>query len=146
MYLTKWDPFETLTNLQTDIDRAFRSRLNNESQLKGIKSLLPSVDIHEDNDAYYFDAELPGLKKEDIDVKVEDNILYIKGEKRKDSEKSDKNYYRVEREYGSFARSFSLPDTADTTKVNAEYRDGVLHVKLAKKEAAKPKRIDVKVS
>lgn len=145
MFLTKWDPFETLTSLQSDIDRAFRTR-GSEVQLRSTAGLVPLVDIHEDVEAFYFDVELPGLKKDDIEVKVEDSILYLKGEKRREAEKKEKNYYRVEREYGSFARSFSLPETADTSKVNAEYRDGLLHLKIAKKEAAKPKRIDVKVS
>lgn len=146
MFLTNWDPFESLTSLQTDADRALRNRINRDALQKTTSGLIPSVDIHEDAEAFYFDVELPGLKKDDIDVKVEDNILYLKGEKRREAEKKEKNYYRVEREYGSFARSFSLPETADTAKVNAEYRDGLLHLKIAKKEAAKPKRIEVKVS
>ena len=106
---------------------------------------LPAVDIHEDQEAFYFDVEAPGIDKSLLDVKVEDSVLSIKGEKKTKHEEKAKNFFRVEREYGSFARSFTLPETADSTKTNAEYKDGVLHIKIAKKEAAKPKKVDVKV-
>ncbi len=151
MYLTRWNPFETLSELQEDVSRLFERRLsaNNQGQ-QGQRSLLqadwyPAVDIHEDKEAYLFDIEAPGVSKDSFDVKVENNVLVIRGERKSREEKNEGNVHRIERSYGSFARSFTLPETADTEKVNAEYKDGVLHIKVAKKEALKPKQINVKV-
>ena len=138
MSLAKWDPFEALFEFQKAAQSVARP-VNKDDW-------LPSVDIHEDKEAFYFDVEAPGIKKEDFDIKVENSILTIKGERKREEEKKDKNYYRIEREYGTFARSFSLPDTADSEKVSAEYKSGILHVKLAKKEVAKPRQIEVKVA
>ncbi|MCP5464014.1 MAG: Hsp20/alpha crystallin family protein [Deltaproteobacteria bacterium] len=147
MYLTKWDPFETLANLEDDMGRIFdRHRSLNQNKSTNLRaSWLPVVDIHEDPEGFYFDMEAPGLNKENFDVHVEDGVLSIKGERKSINEDKAKNYHRVEREYGTFARSFSLPETADTEKVNAEYVNGILHIKIGKKEAAKPKKIDVSV-
>lgn len=153
MLLTKWDPFETLTQLQGEIDRAFDRNLkaSQNTQLNASKdsstvNWYPVVDIHEDPEAYSFDVEAPGLNKDQFKVLVEDNTLSIRGERSQNKEEKNKNYHRIERSYGSFARSFLLPETADIEKVNAEYRNGVIHVKIAKKEVAKPKQIEVKVS
>lgn len=150
MLLTKWDPFETLTQLQGEIDRAFdrnlkASQRNLSSDAKAV-SWYPVVDIHEDNENYFFDVEAPGLNKDQFKVLVENNTLSIKGERSSNVEDKGKNYHRIERSYGSFARSFLLPDTADVAKVNAEYKNGVIQVKIAKKELAKPQQIEVKVS
>lgn len=138
MSLTKWDPFEALFEFQKAA----------QSMAKPVKKddWLPSVDIHEDKEAFYFDVEAPSINKDDFDIKVENSVLTIKGERKREEEKKDNNYYRIEREYGTFARSFSLPDTADSEKVSAEYKNGLLHVKLAKKEVAKPRQIEVKVA
>ena len=149
MSLIKWDPYETLTELQEDVDRVFNRRFfptwgkkadNNVQPL----DWLPAVDIHEDKEAYHFDLEAPGMEKNQFDVKVENNALMIKGERKKEEERKDKNYYRMEREYGTFARSFLLPESADPNKINAEYRHGVLRVTIGKRETAKPKQIEVK--
>lgn len=150
MSLRKYiDPFETLTSLQSDVEKIFNQNLLQAKSGKDQSSLarsawVPAIDIHEDNEAFYFDAELPGLKEDQIDVSVENSILTIKGERKQENEKKDKNFYRLEREYGSFLRSFTLPEVADTEKVNAEFKNGVLHLKIAKKEAVKPKQIKVK--
>ena len=153
MLLTKWDPFETLTQLQGEIDRAFDRNLkaSQNTQLNASKdsstvNWYPVVDIHEDAEAYSFDVEAPGLNKDQFKVLVEDNTLSIRGERSQNKEEKNKNDHRIERSYGSFARSCLLPETADIEKVNAEYRNGVIHVKIAKKEVAKPKQIEVKVS
>lgn len=106
----------------------------------------PLVDIAEDDKEYVVKAELPEIKKEEVRVKVEDNVLCISGERKKETEEKGKRYHRIEREYGSFMRSFALPDDADGSKANAEYKDGILKVHLPKSEKAKPKSIDVKVS
>jgi HSP20 family protein len=147
MALMKWDPFETLSTLQQDIDGLFNRRLTpNQPRATQTADWLPAVDIHEDKEGYHFDLEAPGLDKESFEVKIEDHALAIKGEKKKDAEKKEKNYYRLEREYGTFFRSFLLPDNADAEKVSAEYKDGVLHVNVAKLAAAQPKRIEVRVN
>lgn len=146
MKLTTWDPFESLMSLQGEVDDLFNKRLRTSRNLSNLSSdWAPVVDIHEDKESFTFDVEAPGVDKADFDVKVEDNILSIKGERKSHTEDKDKTFYRVERSYGSFMRSFSLPETADAEKVNAEYKNGVLHIKIGKKETAKPKKIDVNV-
>jgi HSP20 family protein len=103
------------------------------------------VDIAEDDQEYMITAELPEVKKEDVKVTVENGVLTITGDRKFEKEEKTK-YHRVERCYGSFARAFTLPDNGDATKVNAEFKDGVLRVRVAKTEAARPKQIEVKVS
>jgi HSP20 family protein len=144
MYLTKWDPFETMNDLQEDIGHFFNRRFSVANQAQ-TKAWLPYVDIHENEEAITFEVDAPGIDKNNLNISLENNVLTIKGQRQNSSETKGKRYHRIEREYGTFTRSFSLPDTADSEKVNAEYRDGVLHVMIAKKAAAKAKKIDVKV-
>ena len=106
----------------------------------------PLVDISEDDKEYVIKAEIPEMKKEDIKLNVNDDVLTITGERKHEKEEMNKRYHRVERSYGSFMRSFSLPEDADGTKVAAEYKDGVLKVHLPKSAKAKPKAIEVKVT
>jgi HSP20 family protein len=106
----------------------------------------PLVDIIEDDKGYLIKAELPEMRKDDVKVTVENGVLTISGERKLEKEEKGRRYHRVERAYGSFARSFTLPDDADAEKVGAEFRDGVLKVHVAKSESAKPKQIEVKVS
>jgi len=111
-----------------------------------VSEWTPLVDITEDDKEYLIKAELPEVKKEEVKVTVENGLLTISGERKIEKEEKGKRYHRVERAYGSFLRSFSLPDDADGTKVNADFKDGLLRVHLAKSENAKPKQIEVKVS
>jgi HSP20 family protein len=104
------------------------------------------VDIAEDDKEYLIKAELPEVKKEDVKVLVQDDVISISGERKSEKEVKGKRYYRVERAYGSFYRSFTLPEDADSGKVAAEFKDGVLQVRLPKSEKAKPKNIEVKVA
>jgi HSP20 family protein len=106
----------------------------------------PLVDISEDDKEYLIKAELPEVKKDDVKVTVEDSTVTITGERKLEKEEKGKKYHRVERAYGSFGRSFSLPDDASPAKVTAEFKDGVLTVHLAKDEKAKPQHIEVKVA
>lgn len=108
--------------------------------------MVTAVDITEDEKEYVIKAELPEVKKEDVKLTVQDNVLAISGERKYEKEEKDKKYHRVERAYGSFLRSFTLPEDADGSKVAAEYKDGLLKVHLPKAERAKPKSIEVKVS
>ena len=106
----------------------------------------PLVDISEDDKEYCIRTELPGVKKEEVKVTVENGVLSISGERKYEKEEKNRKYHRIERAYGNFLRSFSLPDDADGSKVSAEFKDGVLNVHLAKDEKAKPKAIEVKVA
>ncbi|MCL5022018.1 MAG: Hsp20/alpha crystallin family protein [Nitrospirae bacterium] len=104
-----------------------------------MEELSPSVDILEEGGDFVIRAELPGLKKEDIDVKLTDNTITISGEKKKEEKVEKKNYYRMERSYGSFTRSFSLPSEVRTDKVKAQFKDGILEIRIPKTEEAKQK-------
>jgi HSP20 family protein len=106
----------------------------------------PSVDISEDDKEWLVNAELPEVKKEDVKVTVENGVLTIRGERKFEKEEKDKKYHRIERSYGNFLRSFSIPDASDATRVHAEFKDGVLKVHLPKSEKAMPKAVEVKVS
>lgn len=105
----------------------------------------PAVDLKETNDAYHLDADLPGLEKKDIEVKVEDDVVTISGSRSQENHEDTKGYQRFERSYGAFRRSFRIPGGVDADKVQAEFKNGVLHVMLPKPETAKPKQIEVQV-
>ncbi len=108
--------------------------------------VMPPVDIEEDDREYLLKAELPGMKKEDVKLKVEGGTLSISGERKEEKEEKDKKHHRVERSYGAFMRSFALPEVVLSEKVSAEFKDGILTVHVPKDEKAKPKAIEVKVS
>ena len=148
MAIVRWDPFRELQSMQDRMNRIFGDvyarRGDDDVMARG--DWMPLVDIYEnDRHELVLKAELPDMKRDDIKLVVDNNILTISGEKTCDSEMKDENCHRVERTYGQFSRSFSLPNTVDTVKVNAEYKNGVLSVTLPKREEAKPKQITVKV-
>lgn len=146
--LMRWDPFRELEDMSERLNRVFNRQAGRSTDGKEtitVADWIPTVDIAETDTEYQIKAELPEVKKEDVKVTVEDGVLTIQGERRHEIEEKDKKYHRVERSYGSFVRSFTLPDHVDDTKVKAEYKDGVLHLHLPKSEKAKPKAIDVKV-
>ena len=122
------------------------ARRGNGQESLALPEWMPLVDIAEDEKEYLITAELPEVKKEDVKVTVENGVLTITGERKFEKEENNKKYHRVERSYGSFARTFALPDDGDAAKVNAEFKDGMLKVRVAKSEAARPKQIEVKVS
>jgi HSP20 family protein len=149
MALIRWDPFRELANLQERMNRLFsdwRIRPTWESEEIGQGSWIPPVDIYETADAVVLKAELPGISKDDINVEVKDNTLTLRGEKKFEKEVKEENYYRVERSYGTFQRSFSLPSTVQQDKVKAKFKDGILEISLPKAEEAKPKQIKVDVA
>jgi HSP20 family protein len=121
------------------------THVNGDKEAMTVAEWSPLVDISEDDKEYVIKAEVPELKREDVKVSVQDNILSISGERKSEKEEKNKKYHRVERTYGRFMRSFTLPDNCDGGKVSAEYKDGVLKIHLPKSEQAKPKAIDVKV-
>jgi len=148
MAIVRWEPFRDLVTPQRDFDRLFRdafSSQHGETELS-TRSWAPPVDIYETEEAIVLKAELPGVDPKDVEVRVEDNTLYLKGERKFEKEVKEQNYHRVERSYGSFARSFSLPNSISTDKVKAEFKDGLLTLTMPKREEAKPKTIKIDVT
>jgi len=145
-----WNPFREMERMRQQMESFFGrpSLRGNGGHEEAMTSTqwAPLVDISEDDKEYLLKAELPELKNEDVKVTVESGVLTLSGERKFEKEEKDKKYHRLERAYGSFTRSFSLPDDADPAKVNAEFKDGVLKVHLAKNEKAKAKAIEVRVA
>ena len=148
--LTRWDPFKEMDETQNRLARflglAPARTGNGGHEVMTVTEWAPSVDIIEDDKEWLVKADLPEVKKEDVKVTVENGVLTITGERKFEKEEKDKKYHRIERSYGTFMRSFTLPDGADGSKVNAEFKDGVLKVHLPKSEKAKPKAVEVKVA
>jgi HSP20 family protein len=146
--LTRWDPFRELEDFQSRLSSFFSpSRRDELSQRLSSGVWAPPVDITEDDKEYLIKVELPEIKKEDVKVRVENGMLFISGERKRELEEQEKGkrFHRIERSYGSFVRSFAVPDDADPSRVCAEFRDGMLYVCLPKSPDAKPKQIDVQV-
>jgi HSP20 family protein len=148
--LTRWNPFEEMERMHRDLDRMFngwRSIVPHGEEAMTITELSPAVDIIEDEKEYIVKAEMPELKKEDVKVMVEHDTLTIRGERKAEKEEKGKNFHRIERSYGSFLRSFTLPEGTDPAKIRSEYKDGLLTVHLPKspEAKAKSKAIDIKV-
>jgi HSP20 family protein len=144
----RWDPFKELEDMQSRLATLFGRmpvRKDGGKEAMTVAEWVPLVDIVEDEKEYLIKAELPEVKKEDVKVTVEDDVLTITGERKYEKEEKGKKYHRVERAYGSFERSFTLPEDADGSKVSAEFKDGILKVRLPKSEKAKPKAVEVKV-
>jgi HSP20 family protein len=148
--LVPWNPFKEMDDLQTRLAKVFGlapARAGNGSEeLMTVAEWTPSVDISEDDKEWLVKADLPDLKKDDVKVTVENGVLTISGERNIEKEEKGKKFHRIERAYGAFVRSFTLPDGTDAAKVNAEFKDGVLKVHLPKSEQAKPKALEIKVS
>ena len=145
--LTGFDPFREMFDLQRGINRLFEDAFGKTSQEEvGLSSWTPAADIYENEEAFLLKLELPEVKREDVKVNLNDNVLTISGERRLENEEKHDNYHRIERSYGQFYRSFTLPPNVNPEGINAEFRDGVLRLTLPKREEAKPKQIEVKVS
>ncbi len=147
--ITRWDPFKELDELNKRLSMMYgRAPLRKDSEKEEAMTVAewaPLVDIVEDEKEYLIKAELPEVKREDVKVSVEEGVLTVSGERKFEKEEKGKKYHRIERAYGRYARSFTLPDDADPSKVTAEFKDGVLRVRLPKSEKAKPKSIEIKV-
>ena len=148
--LTTWDPFKELNELENRLSTLFGRvpvRKNGEKdEAMTVAQWAPLVDITEDDKEYLIKAELPEVKRDDVKVSVESGVLTLHGERKKEKEEKGKKFHRIERYYGSFLRTFTVPDNVDETKVMAEFKDGLLNVHLPKTEKAKPKAIEVKVA
>ncbi len=143
--LTRWEPFRELARAQEEMNRSF----GDERLLFRVGESVgwtPACDIYEDGDEIVVRAELAGVEPKDVEIRFENGVLTLKGERKLEKEEKRENYHRIEMSYGTFTRSFSLPASIDAEKIRAESKDGVLHVHLSKKPEAKPKSIQVKVS
>jgi HSP20 family protein len=145
MGIVRYDPFRDLRSLQEEVNRLFSTNLTRTFGDEGIGrgAWAPSVDIYENKDQIVLEAELPGMKQEDFDLSIENNVITIRGERKFEKTDESDNYHRVERSYGSFTRSFTLPQTVSADEARAEYSNGVLRVTLPKREEAKSRRIEV---
>ena len=145
--LTRWDPFREFVTLQDRMNRLVRDSFGTEGREEALTTtaFAPPVDVYEDEHNVTLKIEVPGIEEKDIDVRIENNTLTVHGERKFEKEEKEENYRRVERQYGSFTRTFTLPNTVDPEKVQADYDKGVLKIKLAKKAEAKPKQIKVNV-
>jgi HSP20 family protein len=145
--LTRWDPFREFVTIQDRMNRLFRDSFGTEGREDALTTtaFAPPVDVYEDEHNVTLKIEVPGIDEKDIDVRIENNTLTVHGERKFEKEEKEENYRRVERQYGSFTRTFTLPNTVDQDSVQADYDKGVLKVKLAKKAEAKPKQIKVNV-
>jgi HSP20 family protein len=146
MSIVRYDPFRDLRTLQEEVNRLFTGNLNRNFDDEGIArgAWSPSVDIYENKEQIVLEAELPGMNREDFDLSVENNVITLKGERHFEKTDEQDNYHRVERAYGSFTRSFTLPNTVSAESANAEYKNGVLRVTLPKREETKSRRIEIK--
>jgi HSP20 family protein len=144
--LTRWEPFREFTTLQDRMSRLFRDSFSEgREESLTTSTFAPPVDVYEDDHNVTLKIEVPGIDEKDIDVRIENNVLTVHGERKFEKEEKEENYRRVERQYGSFTRSFTLPNTVDAEKVSANYDKGILKVTLVKKAEAKPKQIKVNV-
>ncbi len=145
--ITRWDPFREFTTVQDRLNRLFRESYGPEGREESLTntSFAPPVDVYEDEHSVSLKIEVPGIDEKDIDVRIENNVLTVHGERKFEKEEKEENFRRVERQYGSFTRTFTLPTTVDAERVSADYEKGVLKVSLPKKAEAKPKQIKVNV-
>jgi len=145
MAINRWDPFREVMALQNRVNSLFREMNEGDNPLT-TASFVPAVDIYEDNKKVVLKLEVPGMEEKDLDVRVENNTLTVKGERKFEKDEKEENFHRIERRYGSFYRAFTLPQTVDSEHINASYNAGVLKLELAKKPEAQPKQIKVNVA
>src|ERR671930_101570 len=145
MSITRYDPFRDLNTLQDGVNRLFSTNFSRSFADEGIArgAWTPNVDIYENKDEIILEAELPGMNREDFELTIENNVITLRGERRFEKKDETDNYHRVERSYGSFSRSFTLPPTVSGEGITAEYRNGVLRITLSKREEVKARRIEI---
>lgn len=144
--LHRWEPFRAASTLQNQLNRVFTDLLDRSSpQDSNLTSWAPAADIYETEQALVVKVDLPDVDPKELDIRVENNLLTIRGERKFENKVSESNYLRVERAYGSFARSFALANTVNAEAIQADYQNGVLMLTIPKREEAKPKQIKVNV-
>ena len=144
--IARWEPFRGMTTLQDQINRRLSDALSRGSDESPLTSWAPAVDIYETEHELVVKADFPEVDPKDLDIRVENNILTIRGERKFEKKVNEDNYLRVERSYGSFSRSFSLANTVNPEAIKADYSNGVLTLTIPKREEAKPKQIKVNVA
>jgi len=146
MSIIRYDPFRELRSLNEEMNRLFSLSIPRSFEDEGFArgAWNPSVDIYENKDQIVLEAELPGMKREDFDLTVENSVITLRGERKFEKKEENDNYHRVERAYGSFARSFILPQTVSGENASAEFKNGVLRVTIPKREEVKARRIEIK--
>src|SRR5690242_15563856 len=144
--ITRWEPFRNLASLQEQVNRLVEGNFSHHRDQSTLTAWSPSVDVYETENELVIKADLPEVVEKDIDVRVENNMLTIRGERKLEEKVKEENYLRMERSYGFFTRSFSLPNTVNTEQIQAEYSDGVLTVTLPKRAESKPKQVKINVS
>jgi HSP20 family protein len=145
MAITRWDPFREVVALQNRMNSLFRDLNEGSEAPLSTASFVPAVDIYEDAKKVVLKLEVPGIEEKDLDVRIENHTLTVKGERKFENEEKEENFHRIERRYGSFFRAFTLPSTVDTENVGASYNAGVLKLELSKKPEAQPKQIKISV-
>jgi HSP20 family protein len=145
MAIIRWDPFRDVVSLQDRVNSLFRDFNEDDSALTAA-SFVPAVDIYEDAQKVVVKLEVPGIEEKDLDVRVENHRLTVKGERKFEKEEKEENFHRIERRYGNFSRAFTLPSTIDTETVQASYNAGVLKLELKKKAEAQPRQIKVNIA
>jgi HSP20 family protein len=144
MTITRWDPFREAVAMQNRVNSLFRD-LNESQEASATAKFVPPVDIYEDAKKVVLKLEVPGVDQKDLDIRVENHTLTVKGERKFEAEEKQQNFHRIERRYGSFLRAFTLPTTVDTESVQADYTAGVLKLELTKKPEAQPRQIKVNI-
>lgn len=144
--ITRWDPFRNLSSLQEQFNRLLDPSFQGRTDNSALTTWAPAVDIYETENELVLKADLPDIDEKELDVRVENNMLTIHGERKFEQEVKEDKYLRVERAYGSFSRSFSLPNTVNTEAIKAEYKNGVLTVALPKRAESKPKQVKINIT
>jgi HSP20 family protein len=144
-FITRFDPFRDLAQLQDRVNRLFQETSAGREEGFTTSSFVPPVDIYETEQNIVLKLEVPGIDQKDLDIRIENNTITVRGERKFESEVKEENFHRVERRYGNFQRSFSLPNTVSTDNVTADYENGILKITLAKRAEAKSKQIKVNV-
>jgi HSP20 family protein len=145
-HMIRWNRFRNTSNLQEQVNRLFESSFPAKGEASALTTWAPAVDIYETENELVIKADLPEVNEQELDVRVENNTLTIGGERKFEDKVKEENYLRVERSYGSFSRSFSLPTTVNTEAIKAEYKNGVLTVELPKRAESKPKQVKINVT
>ena len=143
--IDRWDPFRNLSTLQEQVNRLFETSYRGRGDNSALTTWAPAVDIYETENELVLKADLPDVNEQDLDIQIENNMLTIRGERKFDHEVKEDNYLRIERTYGAFSRSFSLPNTVNAEAIKAEYKNGVLRVELPKRAESKPRQVKVNV-
>ena len=143
MVVTRWDPFRELATLQNRVNTLFQDYNRGQDELTTTSSFVPAVDVYEDEHKVTLKLEIPGINQEDVDIRLENNTLTVRGERKFEKEEKEENFHRIERSYGRFTRSFTLPSSVDPENVNAEFENGVLKVAIPKREEWKSRQIKI---